>query len=64
MFGLHLLPALMARFQQRYPEVVFDVMLSDRNVDIVEEGRDVAVMLSDWAWARTRWRGRWSRRRS
>ncbi|AOY95530.1 LysR family transcriptional regulator [Cupriavidus sp. USMAA2-4] len=47
MFGLHLLPALMARFQQRYPEVVFDVMLSDRNVDIVEEGRDVAVMLSD-----------------
>ncbi len=47
MFGLHLLPNLMARFQQLYPEVVFDVLLSDRNVDIVEEGRDVAVMLSD-----------------
>jgi len=47
MFGLHLLPDLMARFQRQYPDVVFDVLLSDRNVDIVEEGRDMAVMLSD-----------------
>ena len=47
MFGLHLLPELLVRFQQLYPDVVFDVILSDRNVDIVEEGRDVAVMLSD-----------------
>jgi len=35
------------RAQRLYPDVVFDVILSDRNVDIVEEGRDVAVMLSD-----------------
>jgi len=47
MFGLHLLPQLLARFQKLYPEVVFDVLLSDRIVDIVEEGRDVGVMLSD-----------------
>ncbi|KJK16535.1 LysR family transcriptional regulator [Cupriavidus sp. 2MCAB6] len=47
MFGLHLLPATLARFQALYPEVVFDVLLSDRIVDIVEEGRDVGVVLSD-----------------
>lgn len=47
MFGLHLLPDMLERFQRQYPDVVFDVQLSDRNVDIVEEGRDVAVMLSD-----------------
>ncbi|WP_020206582.1 MULTISPECIES: LysR family transcriptional regulator [Cupriavidus] len=47
MFGLHLLPAAMMRFQTMYPEVVFDVQLSDRIVDIVEEGRDVGVVLSD-----------------
>ncbi|MEK7694036.1 MAG: LysR substrate-binding domain-containing protein, partial [Pseudomonadota bacterium] len=47
MFGLHLLPQILERFQQLYPEVVFDVQLSDRMIDIVEEGRDVGVMLSD-----------------
>jgi len=47
MFGLHLLPELMARFRERYPEMAFDVLLSDHNVDIVEEGRDLGVMLSD-----------------
>jgi DNA-binding transcriptional LysR family regulator len=47
MFGLHLLPQTLERFQQLYPDVVFDVLLSDRIVDIVEEGRDVGVMLSD-----------------
>ncbi|MGO4304656.1 LysR family transcriptional regulator [Cupriavidus sp. RAF12] len=47
MFGLHLLPQTLERFQRLYPDVVFDVQLSDRIVDIVEEGRDVGVMLSD-----------------
>lgn len=47
MFGLHLLPEMLARFQQMYPDVVFDVLLSDRSIDIVEEGRDVGIMLSD-----------------
>ena len=40
MFGLHLLPEMLARFQKQYPDMVFDVLLSDRIVDIVEEGRD------------------------
>src|SRR5437868_4520940 len=47
MFGLHLLPSLLSRFQDLYPDVVFDVQLSDRIIDIVEEGRDVGVVLSD-----------------
>ena len=47
MFGLHLLPKTLERFHQLYPDVVFDVQLSDRMIDIVEEGRDVGVMLSD-----------------
>lgn len=47
MFGLHLLPEMLVRFQARYPEVVFDVQLSDRIIDIVEEGRDVGIVLSD-----------------
>jgi DNA-binding transcriptional LysR family regulator len=56
MFGLHLLPQTLERFQQLYPDVVFDVQLSDRMIDIVEEGRDVGVMLSDLGSARTWWR--------
>ncbi|CAG9182374.1 LysR family transcriptional regulator [Cupriavidus respiraculi] len=47
MFGLHLLPPMLAKFQETYPDVVFDVQLSDRIIDIVEEGRDVGVVLSD-----------------
>lgn len=47
MFGLHLLPDILGRFQALYPDVVFDVQLSDRIVDIVEEGRDVGIVLSD-----------------
>jgi DNA-binding transcriptional LysR family regulator len=47
MFGLHLLPEMLGKFQAMYPDVVFDVQLSDRIVDIVEEGRDVGVVLSD-----------------
>lgn len=46
MFGLHLLD-LMVRFQQQFPDLVFDVLLSDDNVNIVEEGRNVAVVLLD-----------------
>jgi len=47
MFGLHVLPMLLARFQQLYPEVTFDVALSDRPIDIVEDGRDVGIMVSE-----------------
>ena len=45
-FGvLHLAP-LWPRFLERYPDIELDVALSDRVVDIVEEGYDMAVRIS------------------
>lgn len=44
-FGVrHLAPAI-AEFGARHPEVSFDVELSDRTVDIVEEGMDLAIRI-------------------
>lgn len=46
-FGMrHLSPAVGA-FQREYPEVLFDVNLSDRFVDLVEEGLDLAIRIGD-----------------
>jgi len=46
-FGiLHLAP-LWGRFSRLYPKVSLDVQLSDRLVDLVEEGYDLAVRISD-----------------
>jgi DNA-binding transcriptional LysR family regulator len=45
-FGiLHLAP-LWGQFRSRHPQVSFDVMLSDRTVDLVEEGFDLAVRVA------------------
>lgn len=45
-FGiLHLAP-LWPRFRSQHPQVSLDVTLSDRTVDLVEEGYDVAVRVS------------------
>ena len=46
-FGvLHLAP-LWGRFAQRYPKVALDIALSDRVVDLVEEGYDLAVRITN-----------------
>jgi DNA-binding transcriptional LysR family regulator len=43
---MHLSPAI-AAFQIRYPEVKFDVSLSERFVDLVDEGLDLAIRIGD-----------------
>ncbi len=44
-FGMRQLAPAIAAFMSRYPEMKFDVSLSDRIVDIVEEGFDLAVRI-------------------
>ena len=41
--GQHLLPAILADYGRRYPDVILDVYLADRVVNIVEEGFDLAI---------------------
>src|SRR5919198_2310557 len=44
-FGVrHVAPAI-AQFMAQHPEVRFDVVLSDRTVDLVEEGLDLAIRI-------------------
>ncbi|MEO8101607.1 MAG: LysR family transcriptional regulator [Betaproteobacteria bacterium] len=46
-FGVkHLAPAI-GSYQSRFPEVLFDVSVSDRFVDLVEEGLDLAIRIGD-----------------
>ena len=44
-FGTHYLAPAIAEFAARHPDVRFDVELSDRTVDLVDEGFDVAVRI-------------------
>lgn len=45
-FGILHLGDVWAAFKSRHPKVTFDVTLSDRVVDIVEEGFDLAIRIS------------------
>ena len=47
--GVHLLCPALPRFRERYPKLSVDLRLSDRIVDIIEEGIDVAVRVGDLA---------------
>ena len=47
--GVHLLCPALPRFRARYPKVSVDLRLSDRIVDIIEEGIDVAVRVGELA---------------
>ncbi|MBR1219250.1 LysR family transcriptional regulator [Bradyrhizobium sp. U87765 SZCCT0131] len=45
-FGIAHLAPLWPRFMARYPEIELDVSLTDRVVDLVEEGYDLAVRIA------------------
>lgn len=45
-FGLHNFAPVLQSYAQRYPNVVPDVTLVDRHVDLVEEGFDVGVLIA------------------
>lgn len=45
-FGIRHLAPLWAKFRERHPEVRLDVTLSDRVVDLVDEGYDLAVRIA------------------
>ena len=45
-FGLHSLAPVVQAYAERYPEVMPDVTLADRHVDLVEEGFDVGIMVA------------------
>ncbi len=44
-FAIQHLPRLVSEFQQAYPDVVVDLQLNDRKVDILEEGFDIALRI-------------------
>lgn len=45
-FGIARLAPLLAGYRARYPQVAIDLSLSDRLVDLVEEGYDVAIRIT------------------
>ena len=45
-FGLHNFAPVLQAYAERYPNVVPDVTLVDRHVDLVEEGFDVGVLIA------------------
>lgn len=44
-FGAFALPELLTRFLRRYPDVQIDLSITDRFVDLVDEGFDAAIRL-------------------
>jgi DNA-binding transcriptional LysR family regulator len=47
--GIHVIAPTLPRFRARYPDVVIDLRLSDRIIDLVEDGIDIAIRIGDLA---------------
>ena len=45
-FGLLHMGELLAKYQQRYPKVTIDITLHDRQIDLIEEGYDLALRIA------------------
>lgn len=45
-FGVHHMGKLLAKYQQKYPKVIIDISLNDRQIDLVEEGYDLALRIA------------------
>lgn len=46
-FGLHALAPVLPRFLERYPEVRVELLITDRHVDLIEEGADLGVRIGE-----------------
>jgi DNA-binding transcriptional LysR family regulator len=46
-YGLNVLSPLLTEFKARHPNIEFDIDLSDRRVDLIEEGFDLAIRIAD-----------------
>ena len=42
-FGLHQLAPALPRFLERYPEIEIEINITDRVIDLLEEGADIAI---------------------
>jgi len=48
-YGHYRLPALLRPFMERHPQVNIELSINNRNVDLVEEGYDMAIRLGELA---------------
>lgn len=45
-FGLNHMGELLAKYKQQYPKVTVDITLQDRQIDLIEEGYDLALRIA------------------
>jgi DNA-binding transcriptional LysR family regulator len=48
-YGHYRLPALLQPFMEQHPQVIIELSISNRNVDLVDEGYDMAIRLGELA---------------
>ncbi|WP_343729182.1 LysR family transcriptional regulator [Duganella sp.] len=48
-WGHYRLPALLKQFMEQHPQVTIELSISNRNVDLVDEGYDMAIRLGELA---------------